>query len=207
MKEAAHTLADSLLNSKPTVYTDTLKITSMFKNMIDTASIQSRDFAIQVEGCKGVLIWSDERSQPLFTSWSQQTVNVSKYANKILGHWSLKPFAKVGGDKLRRKCMANYRHHIIIGYVGVLHQEQNKSLGTALVEYLIEKADACQYPIYVEATDNRSVRFFERLGFEAQGEYPIFKDQTLTPMVRFPTNSALNERGTLQIRPGRRDSK
>lgn len=203
MKEAAHTMADSLLTSKP-IYTDAVKITSMFKNMIDTASIQSRDFAIQVEGCKGILIWSDERSQPLFTSWSQQTVNVSKCANKILGHWSMIPFVKTG-DKIRRKCMSKYRHHLIIGYVGVLSQEQNKGLGTALVAYLIEKADSCHYPIYVEATDQKSVQFFEKLGFVKQGQYPISKLQTLTPMVKFPT--ILNESKMLQIRPGRRDSK
>jgi GNAT superfamily N-acetyltransferase len=202
IKEAAHTLAESLLTSRP-IYDDALKITSMFKNMIDTASIQSRDFAMQVEGCKGVLIWSDERSQPLFTSWSQHIVNVSKCANKLFGHWSMKPFVKTG-DKLRRKCMTNFRRYLIIGYVGVLSQEQNKGLGTALVECLMDKADSCHYPIYVEATDNTSVRFFEKLGFVPQGQYPIAKEQTLTPMIRYP--SVMSEAKTLQIRPGRRDS-
>lgn len=202
VNEAAYTLVDSFLSVKQG-FDDSLYLTNLFKNMINTASIQSRDFAVQVEGCRGVLIWSDERSQPLFSSWSQQTMNISKYASKLLGQWSMKPFIK-STDKLRRKLMANHPHHLIIGFVGVLSQEQNKGLGTALVEYVIDKADASHYPIYVEAIDSKSVQFFEKMGFVAKGECSISKDQVITPMIRFPLRNL--DAKTLQIRPGRRDS-
>lgn len=202
INEAAYTLTDAFLSMKQG-FNDQPYLSNLFKNMINTASIQSRDFAVQVEGCKGVLIWSDERSQPLFSSWSQQTMNISKYASKLLGQWSMKPFIK-NTDKLRRKLMSNYPRHLIIGFVGVLSQEQNKGLGTALVEYIIDKADTCQYPIYVEAIDNKSVQFFEKLGFVSKGQCSISKEQVITPMVRLPLETQSPK--TLQIRPGRRDS-
>lgn len=173
--------------------------------MVNTASVQSRDFAVQVDGCKGVLIWSN-RSQ-LF-SWPQ-TINTFKYARRLGWTAALKAILKLqssSADKMRRKIMAEYPKHIIIGFIGVLPHEQGKSVGTALVEYLLEKADQSHYPVYVEATDYQNVKFFERLGFVSQDQIVLSSDQmyTLTPMVRQPV--AMNDPVAFQVRPGRRDS-
>jgi GNAT superfamily N-acetyltransferase len=173
--------------------------------MVNTASIQSRDFAVQVDGCKGVLIWSN-RSQ-LF-SWPQ-TINTFKYARRLGWTAALKAFLKLqssSADKMRRKFMAEYPKHIIIGFIGILPHEQGKGVGTALVDYVLDKADQSHYPVYVEATDCQTVKFFERFGFVSQGQIALGDDQmyALTPMVRRPV--AMNDPVTFKVRPGRRDS-
>lgn len=211
--EASHTLTESFVSNKALDWSarnlDPSKrddfLTNLFKNMVNTASLQSRDFAVQVDGCKGVLIWSN-RSQ-LF-SWSH-TINTFKYARTLGWTAALKAILKIqsaSADKMRRKIMAHHPKHICIGYLGVLPQEQGKGVGTALVEYVLDKADQSHYPVYVEATDYQSVKFFERFGFVSQGQVLLSKDQmfTLTPMVRQPV--ALDTPVDLKVRPGRRDS-
>ncbi|GAA5796937.1 hypothetical protein EDC94DRAFT_533408 [Helicostylum pulchrum] len=213
MNEASYTLKEAF-NSNSALEISALNLnegkrddflTYLFKNMVDTASLQSRDYAIQVEGCKGVLTWST-RSQ-LF-SWPS-TINTFKYARRLGWTTALRTILKLQSsvsDKLRRKVMAQFPKHIIIGFVGVLPLEQGKGLGTALVEHVLEKADESHYPVYVEATDYQTVKFFERFGFVSQGQIALTKDQllTLTPMVRLPV--AMNEPVTFHVRPGRRDS-
>ncbi|KAL9549462.1 hypothetical protein MBANPS3_005190 [Mucor bainieri] len=214
INEASHTLTDAYVSNKSLEWSarnldqtkrdDFLK--NLFKDMVNAASLQSRDFAVQVDGCKGVLLWSN-RSQ-LF-SWSQ-TINTFKYARLLGWTAALKTLLKLqnaaSADKIRRKVMAHHPKHIIIGFIGILPQEQNKGLGTALVEYVLDKADESHYPVYVEATDYQTVKFFERFGFVSQGQIALSKDQmaTLTPMVRLPV--AMDEPKSLQVRPGRRDS-
>jgi GNAT superfamily N-acetyltransferase len=91
--------------------------------------------------------------------------------------------------------------------LGVLPQEQGKGVGTALMEYLLDKADAAQYVVYVEAVDYQTVKFFERFGFVSQGPISLSKDKSvaITPMVRQPVMS-VNDPEPFYIRPGRRDS-
>jgi GNAT superfamily N-acetyltransferase len=141
-------------------------------------------------------------------SWPQ-TINTFKYARLLGWTAALKAFVKLqcgSADKMRRKMMADHPKHIVIGFIGILPQEQNKGLGTALVEYVLDKADESHYPVYVEATDYQIVKFFERLGFVSQGQMELSKDgmASMTPMVRMPVT--LKEPKTLQVRPGRRDS-
>ncbi|KAI8370295.1 hypothetical protein BD560DRAFT_397043 [Blakeslea trispora] len=213
MNEAANTLTDAFIANPSLEWSsrnlDSTKrdsfLTNMFKTMIDTASVQSRDFAIQADGCRGVLVWSD-RSQ-LF-SWPH-TINTFKYARLLGWTAAFKTLVKLQSspaDKVRRKLMAKYTKYITIGFVGILPQEQRKGLGTALMEYLLNKADESHYPVYVEATDAQSVMFFKRFGFVPHDEISLSKDQTATliPMVRLPVN--LSQAKPLRIRPGRRDS-
>ncbi|OBZ84569.1 hypothetical protein A0J61_07384 [Choanephora cucurbitarum] len=212
MKEAANTLTDAFFANQSLEWSsrnlDPTKrdsfLTNMFKTMIDTASIQSRDFAIQVDGCRGVLVWSD-RSQ-LF-SWPQ-TINTFKYARLLGWTAALKTLVKLQSsptDKIRRKLMAGHSKYITIGFIGILPQEQRKGLGTALMDYLLNKADESHYPVYVEATDNQAVLFFKQFGFVAHEEVSLGKDQAVViPMVRSPVD--LNNAKPLRIRPGRRDS-
>ena len=213
IREASHTLTEAFISNKALDHSarnlDQHKrddfLTNMFKTTIDTASCQSRDFAIQVDGCKGVLIWSN-RSQ-LF-SWPH-TINTFKYARTLGWTAALKAILKIQSataDKMRRKIMGNQPKHIVIGFVGILPHEQGKGVGTALVEYVLDKADKSHYPVYVEATDYQTVKFFERFGFVSQGQVALSKDQmlTLTPMIRQPV--AMSEPVMLSVRPGRRDS-
>lgn len=213
INEASHTLTQAYISNKSFEWSirnlDPSKrdgfLMSIFKNMVNTASLQSRDFAVQVDGCKGVLVWST-RSQMF--SWPQ-TINTFKYVRLLGWTAALKALVKLqcgSADKMRRKVMAGYPKHIVIGFVGILPQEQSKGLGTALVEYVLDKADESHYPVYVEATDCQTVKFFKRLGFVSQGQMELSKDgmASITPMIRLPV--ALNEPKSLHVRPGRRDS-
>lgn len=75
INEAAHTLADAyeanpLLNWILDPIKDVNKsrdvLHVMFKAALNCASLQSRDFAIQVDGCKGVCVWSTNEQQLSF---------------------------------------------------------------------------------------------------------------------------------------------
>ncbi|KAG1306603.1 hypothetical protein G6F64_007472 [Rhizopus arrhizus] len=178
IKEAAHILTEAYQSNK-TLKTYFEKseavLFNLFRNMVQTA--WNRSSVIQVEGCKGVLVWSD---QPFH--WSQ-LIQTSKYARLLsfCGHKSVH-------DKIRRHIMAEYPKYIIISFIGVLEQEQGKGYGKALMTYLLEKV---KVPIYVEViNDTKSVKFFESFGFVAQGEMPlIVKEQVvyLVPMVHEPS--------------------
>jgi GNAT superfamily N-acetyltransferase len=172
--------------------------------MINQASLQSRDFALQVDGCKGVLTWTNSLNG---YSWPR-VLSTAKLARLIGWTSALRAVTKVGPscDKMKRKIMTGHSQYITIGYVGVLPHEQHKGYGTSLVEHVLEKADNAKHPVYVEAPDVSSVRFFERFGFIVQATVFIANHQDLPValMVRQPTMSGNPER--LRIRPGRRDS-
>lgn len=174
---------------------------TLFKHMIDASSLQSRDFALQVEGCKGVLLWTNQLvSHP----WPRM-LNTLKLARLIGWSSALRAVTRVGPscEKMKRKVMADHKQFITIGYVGVLPHEQRKGYGSALVHHVLDKADETKHPVYVEASDSSSVKFFENFGFKVQAtvfiaEYPV------ALMVRLPVREGVPER--LQLRPGRRDS-
>jgi GNAT superfamily N-acetyltransferase len=177
---------------------------TLFKNMINQASLLSRDFAIQVDGCKGILTWTNS---PNGFSWPR-ILGTAKLARLIGWTSALRAVTKVAPscDKMKRKILANYPQYITIGYVGVLPHEQHKGYGAALVQYVLDKADDAKHPVYVEASDPASVRFFESFGFSVQTTVFIANHQELPValMVREPIVSGSPER--LSIRPGRRTS-
>ncbi|KAI8986523.1 hypothetical protein BDB01DRAFT_785916 [Pilobolus umbonatus] len=210
INEATHTLVDAF-NSNSTFQWMARRLDPekrdeyldcLFKNAINTASGHSRDFVLQIEGCKGVIIWSNKGQT---FSWSDtiQSFNLARLIKKI---FPLKAFNKLhvsAGDKLRRITMKDYPKHICITFIGVLPQEQRKGLGSALLESVLDKADQCNYPVYVEAIDYQSVKFFEKSGFVSQGQMSLNKNQVVfvTPMVRLPIHDG--EPLPLHVRPGR----
>lgn len=75
ISEAGHTLADAYANNPLLSWiVNPLKEESkqhdiryaLFKAAVNSASLQSRDFAIQVDGCKGVCVWSTNQQQLSF---------------------------------------------------------------------------------------------------------------------------------------------
>ncbi|KAI9317192.1 hypothetical protein BX666DRAFT_1877789 [Dichotomocladium elegans] len=192
MKEAAHTLADA---SGSTHYD---YMYTLFKDMINTASLQSRDFAVQVEGCKGVMVWTNHQSglpvpiSPKPTGFLKQLCStITKFQSSC--------------EKVRRKVMSSYDGYITIGYIGVLPHEQRKGLGSALLNYAIDKADEAQMPVCVQVNSGGAVRFFEKFGFKI--EATVKAEVPACIMVREPVSRAdLKEPRPLRIRPGRRSS-
>lgn len=140
---------------------------TLFKNMINSASIQSRDFAVQVEGCKGVLVWT---TSPDGLGWPRVlgTTKLMSYG------WTaaLRALVKFqpACNKVRRHITAFCPNGncLKIAYIGVLPHEQRKGLGSALLQHVLDKADAAHYPVIVEVTNSQAVQFFQRFGFTVE---------------------------------------
>lgn len=183
----------------------------LFKNMINTATLQSRDFAVQVEGCKGVLVWTN---QPQGCPWPH-VLSTAKLASYIGWGSALRTVLKFqpSCDKMRRKVMAEYddiSSYITIGYIGVLPHEQRKGLGSALLQHVIDKADeAGGVPILVQASDERAIRFFGKFGFVTKAQMETGSSRRHKVLTRFMVReprSAAGPRRPLRIRPGRHNS-
>ncbi|KAI8371403.1 uncharacterized protein BYT42DRAFT_594968 [Radiomyces spectabilis] len=210
IKEASHTLTeaygnDAILNwcVRGMQHKHDEFLYTLFKNMINAATLQSRDFAIQVEGCKGVLVWTNN---PQGCPWPR-ALSVAQLARFIGWGSALHILMKFqpSCDKTRRKVMASYPRYITIGYIGVLPHEQRKGLGGALLQHVLDKADASHYPVVVEASTPAGVRFFEKYGFEVQANVYLSRSELpMAIMVREPvTNDAPQP---LRIKPGRQNS-
>ncbi|KAI8581553.1 hypothetical protein K450DRAFT_231872 [Umbelopsis ramanniana AG] len=197
INEAGHTLADAYANNPLLSWiVHPLKEESkqhdirylLFKAAVNSASLQSRDFAIQVDGCKGVCVWSTNQQQLSFA--------------KVLG-WKITKMANLSVAMSKKRIMKT-EPHIYINYMGVLPQERNKGLGTALIQHVISKAEEAHLPIYIIVSDKTAVPFFEKLGFQVK-EVAHFNDITSTMLVR-PVATASASPCQLKLKPGRRDS-
>ncbi|KAI9269124.1 hypothetical protein BDA99DRAFT_503632 [Phascolomyces articulosus] len=208
IKEAAHTLADAFTgnNMFNCGLDDHQKhnefLYTLFKTMINNANLQSRDYAVQVEGCTGVLVWT---TQPQSFHWNQ-VFGTAKLATFIGWPAAIKAtiqHQEATSDKIRRKIMKpHHPHYITIGYMGVLPQEQRKGFGSALLTHLTDKADAVQQHICVQVNDEGAIKFFEKFGFTIVSN---LKDGSVF-MVREPVVSTNSKPQPLRIRPGRRIS-
>ncbi|KAI7860312.1 hypothetical protein BDC45DRAFT_494115 [Circinella umbellata] len=208
IKEAAHTLADALAGNS--MFNCGLEdrqrhnefLYTLFKTMINNASLQSRDFAIQVEGCTGVLVWTN---QPQSFHWNQ-VFSIAKLASFIGWPAALKATIhnqEPSGVKIRRKIMKEYHpHYITIGYIGVLPSEQRKGFGSALLQHLTDKADGAQQPICVQVNDEGAIKFFEKFGFATAAH---LKDGSIF-MIREPVVTMNSTPRPLNLRSGRRIS-
>ncbi|KAL0078790.1 hypothetical protein F4703DRAFT_1932899 [Phycomyces blakesleeanus] len=213
IKEASHTLTDAyasdailgwcargLEHSKHDSF-----LYNVFKNLINSSSLQSRDFVVQVDGCQGVLVWSN---LPQGCSWTRAigTVKLARltgWASAVRAFVRFQPTC----DKMRRKVMAEYsQEYITIGFLGVLSHQQHKGLGGTLLRHVLEKADASHYPVYVEVNHPDTVKFFEHFGFVIRASAQV--SQTPGLSVYFMVRDFVShiEPKPLRIRPGRRIS-
>jgi hypothetical protein len=103
INEAGHTLADAYANNPLLSWiVNPLKEESkqhdiryaLFKAAVNSASLQSRDFAIQVDGCKGVCVWSTNQQQLSFAKilgWKitkMANLSVAMVNTPLLFYWS-----------------------------------------------------------------------------------------------------------------------
>ncbi|KAI8581067.1 hypothetical protein K450DRAFT_198120 [Umbelopsis ramanniana AG] len=200
--EAAFTLAESYTG----VYTpynaksshqesralDTIN-QELFRAIIGAAAAESRDFAIQVDGCKGILLWSSSRFADLHK-------NVRWKLPKIFGWYQAMSIAK----RVQRQVMGQ-REHLTILYLGVLPQERNKGYGSALLEHVLRKADEAGLPVYAEVTNPAAAGLLDRFDFVERAVNQLDKRLQMHIMVREPKYSGSVSK-SLEIRPGRRCS-
>lgn len=79
------------------------------------------------------------------------------------------------------------RHpHIYFAYIGVAAATQSQGLGTALLAPVLERCDREGVPAYLEASNARCARLYERLGFETVETIRPFGSPPIQLMSRRP---------------------
>ncbi|KAI8886371.1 hypothetical protein K501DRAFT_244364 [Backusella circina FSU 941] len=185
----------------------------IFKGLIRSAASESREFAVQLNGCKGVMLWSESQSEIL-------SVGNAIGSRRLWG--SLGAVATVRAllihhrhlAKMKRRIMDG-RSHLTIHFIGVLPNETKCQAGSALMQYLINRANEAQLPIFVEVWGKHHLGWFEKFGFvvEAKKSFSDKEDAIVYYIVRepemdaeTPRNAVPTEAGvTLHLEPPRED--
>jgi len=79
--------------------------------------------------------------------------------------------------------------HYYIRYIGVAPPFQGQGLGAELLRPTLDRADEEGVPAYLEASTERSARFYARLGFEHLGELEVPDGPRFWPMRRPPARA------------------
>ena len=58
-----------------------------------------------------------------------------------------------------------------LSIIGILPEFQNRGLGAALIEPVLEKTDALGVPTYLETFSTRNQGFYRRLGYRAAARF------------------------------------
>jgi ribosomal protein S18 acetylase RimI-like enzyme len=82
--------------------------------------------------------------------------------------------------------------HVYIPYLGVAPRSQGQGLGTALLRGTLDRCDGKRLPAYLEATSERNVALYERLGFRHLSEFKL--GSSPTPTLARRTNEARRRR-------------
>ncbi|CEG76201.1 hypothetical protein RMATCC62417_11131 [Rhizopus microsporus] len=220
-KEAAYTLSESYLgnnllswitgsieddNKRMSAYQD------IFKALIRAAASKSRECAVQLNGCKGVMLWSDSESEPLSIG-------------HVLGKRTL--WGWLGGMATLRATMVHHRRflkmkkqvmqgrpHLTIYFIGVLPAERGRHVGRHLLEYVIKKADEAQLPIFAEVSEDKTVQWLRNFSFETKASkslsdkesvtvYYVVREPKLDPTTPTPLTPAI---ASLSLQPPREDA-
>ncbi|WP_367320884.1 GNAT family N-acetyltransferase [Streptomyces sp. HUAS ZL42] len=80
------------------------------------------------------------------------------------------------------------RAHDYLWMIGVVPEHQGRGLGTALIRPVLDRCDREGLPVYLEASNARSRRLYERLGFVCTGRAPDLPEggPRMWPMWREP---------------------
>ncbi|KAI9267355.1 hypothetical protein BY458DRAFT_512051 [Sporodiniella umbellata] len=184
----------------------------IFKVLIRAAVSKSRECAVQLSGCHGVMLWTSSESDVLSVG------NV--FGKRKLWSW-------LGGLGTWRTTLVHHRQlmktkkqimegkpHISINYIGVLPSQRGKHVGTNLLKYAIKKADEVQLPMFAEVWDQQTVHWFEKFGFELQASKDLDEKVDVTsyyvvrepkPSVASPSPLSQNTQ-TLNLQPPREDT-
>ncbi|MBL8836387.1 MAG: GNAT family N-acetyltransferase [Alphaproteobacteria bacterium] len=76
--------------------------------------------------------------------------------------------------------------HWYLPFIGVDPARQGTGLGAALLQPVLAACDAARLPAYLESTNPRNQRFYERHGFRAVGEIRVGACPPVVPMLRRP---------------------
>lgn len=76
--------------------------------------------------------------------------------------------------------------HWYLPFIGVEPSRQGQGLGAALLRTSLSRCDADGLPAYLESTNPKNRRLYERHGFKAIGEIKVRSCPPIVPMLRSP---------------------
>ena len=76
--------------------------------------------------------------------------------------------------------------HWYLALLGVIPLQQNKGIGSALLQYVLNKCDSEHALSYLEATDTKNIKLYEKYGFKIIGKIKSKDSPPLFPMLREP---------------------
>lgn len=223
-KEAAYTLSEAyadniLLNWVTGAIKEERKKFEMyqdiFKALIKTAASESREFAIQINGCKGVLLWSEGHSEILSIGnvmgkrrlWGSLGGLATMRAT-LIHHRHL--------SKMKKKIMSG-RNHLSINFIGVLPAERRQHAGTSLLKYVLKKADEVQLPVFAEVWGKECLSWFQKFDFEVHADknlsdkeniciYYVVREPKLDPQTPAIATPVVDVMAALHLEPPREDT-
>ncbi|ORX58695.1 hypothetical protein DM01DRAFT_1318082 [Hesseltinella vesiculosa] len=176
-----------------------------FKTILNAATLSSRDYVVQADGCKGVLVWSCNGSTGFGRPSVTKLAKMIGWMAALRAVMQYKPWQKTW----RKQVMAGVTDYLVIDYLGVLEPERRKGNATALVQHLKEKANSAHLPILVEvmAQHEGAITFFKQQGFQQIVTHGLcdHDDLPVAFMVREP-NVNHGPAMPLRLKPGRHDS-
>ncbi|KAI8088024.1 uncharacterized protein B0P05DRAFT_531163 [Gilbertella persicaria] len=136
----------------------------MFKMLIRAAASKSREFAVQINGCKGILLWSEGNSDILAIN---NAISKRKLWSSLGGIATMKAILAHHRNltKMKKKIVGD-RNHLSINFIGVLPAERRRHFGTSLLQYVLKKADEVQLPVFAEVWSQDILGWFKKYGFE-----------------------------------------
>ncbi|WP_446470927.1 GNAT family N-acetyltransferase [Xenorhabdus stockiae] len=102
-------------------------------------------------------------------------------------------FEKIAGERANimqasEAVMAKKRPDFPCWFLGVVAVDpdfQGKGLSRAVIEPGLERAEREGFPVFLETSNEKNVRIYERLGFEVTAEYPLpFNGPMMYAMLR-----------------------
>ncbi|MCC8379861.1 GNAT family N-acetyltransferase [Xenorhabdus sp. PB30.3] len=102
-------------------------------------------------------------------------------------------FEKIAGERANimqasEAIMAKERPDFPCWFLGVVAVDpdfQGKGLSRAVIDPGLERAEREGFPVFLETSDEKNVRIYERLGFEVTAEYPLpFNGPMMYAMLR-----------------------
>ncbi|KAI8982994.1 hypothetical protein BDB01DRAFT_137352 [Pilobolus umbonatus] len=90
-----------------------------------------------------------------------------------------------------RKNIMKGRRHLMINFIGVLPSERKQSIGTHLLQYVLNISDQTELPVFFEVWDGAYVRWLQRFGFTIEDQKTLSEKDSITIycMVREPLSS------------------
>ena len=76
--------------------------------------------------------------------------------------------------------------HWYLPMIGVDTFQQNKGIGSALMQHALERCDSENFSAYLESSNPRNISLYRRCGFEPLGEISAGGSPPLVPMLRKP---------------------